>query len=86
MILSPPIANKVVHATCILHNFLLDPTDAIYRRVVVDQQMPPRSRGIGRMIPGHGQNPWNGVVVHNDYKTYFMSAEGEVQWQYDEVM
>lgn len=95
IMLQPQHMRKMVSATCVLHNFLLRQS-ASYYLDISDRQAPDHSAIDGSWreegMPQNSLLPLPSPVGHNytgsakdvreELKTYFVSDEGEVDWQY----
>ena len=77
------MAEHVVKATIVLHNFLTRPSDRIYQDVVYNNVRLEEGKCRLHSFPQRGCHAGRiAVGVRNTYADYFMTPEGEVWWQY----
>lgn len=81
--MSPEHVNVVIKTTCILHNYLRE--DTCYWSED-DQKKDCVASEVFRPLPGiGGNNAQQALQVREQFKNYFTSPEGAVDWQLQEV-
>lgn len=81
--MSPKHVNVVIKTTCILHNYLRE--DTCYWSED-DQEKDCVPSEVFRPLPGiGGNNAQQALQVREQFKNYFTSPEGAVDWQLQEV-
>ena len=100
ILLNPKKVETIVLATCVLHNFLLSKSSTVYAppgffdTEVEDGSLVPgtwrnesslASSFFDLRQQGSNSHSLDAVDIRNEFKTYFVSSEGEVAWQYRHI-
>ena len=81
----PEKINKIIHATCVLHNYLQDTSVAGNVLMMLQGQDEQDNEGLLSMT-GTGNNPGGHAIQIRDHlKTYFNSDAGAIPWQHTVV-
>lgn len=100
ILLNPKKVETIVLATCVLHNFLLSKSSTVYAppgffdTEVEDGSLVPgtwrnesssTSSFFDLRQQGSNSHSLDAADIRNEFKTYFVSSEGEVAWQYRHI-
>ncbi|CAK1604032.1 unnamed protein product [Parnassius mnemosyne] len=76
----PNMADKIVLAACCLHNFLTQDTQET-QETLMDESEVSDGNGLVDIEPLNRNPSQEAIQVRKAYKTYFVSPQGQVQWQ-----
>ncbi|KAJ0172544.1 hypothetical protein K1T71_011683 [Dendrolimus kikuchii] len=80
----PYMADKIILAACCLHNFLSPNTQET--EGILSQEIEINSSNALIDIGSLNRNPsQDAIQVREAYKTYFVSSEGQVSWQFQAI-
>lgn len=79
----PKYVNKIVLATCVLHNFLKTYSMTILSEVMEDEAATssPQNSALSNLMHVGGAFDGNSYLTREKFKNYFSSPNGSVEWQ-----
>ena len=91
MELNPEKAKLITMAACALHNFILSANDGTRIRYIeggsnVNEMEDLPSQNLIHLQRGQNNRPGTEAMrIREEFKEYFVSPQGEVQWQYQHM-
>lgn len=77
LLVDEQFAELITKAACILHNFVRRRDGFDYNATLTDPMENIPAQGTG--------GPSSGISIRDKFKSYFMSSEGEITWQYAKI-
>jgi hypothetical protein len=79
--MSPEHLNKVMLATCVLHNYLRDDADPVTTEA--DSTSSPPIYAVTDLRHIGGNTTDDALAIRDTFKEFFVSPQGAIDWQMD---